>query len=75
MPLSEMTAVKKVGTNLSSASDSRKFENEVALTTIEAGYDRDVLSQFKANLQQVEELNLRLKYVLGEVSQLLSKRG
>ena len=38
------------------------------------GHEKDVLTQFKANLAHVEELNLRLRYVLGEVSHLIEKR-
>jgi hypothetical protein len=39
------------------------------------GHEKDVLTQFKANLAQVEELNQRLRYVLGEVSNLIQKRN
>jgi hypothetical protein len=37
-------------------------------------YEIDVLSQFKANMAQLEDLQMRLKFVLGEVSGLLKKR-
>jgi hypothetical protein len=38
------------------------------------GHEKDVLTQFKANLAQVEDLHLRLHYVLGEVGQIIQKR-
>ncbi|MEQ1665433.1 MAG: hypothetical protein ABL927_08675 [Bdellovibrionales bacterium] len=42
---------------------------------LQKNYEMDVLSQFKANLNQVEELNMRLRFVMNEVSTLLSKRS
>ncbi|MCB0350930.1 MAG: hypothetical protein KDD38_07090 [Bdellovibrionales bacterium] len=38
------------------------------------GYEVDVISQLKANLKQVEELNSRLRFVLNEVSGLIKRR-
>lgn len=43
-------------------------------SVIDGGYEIDVLSQFKANLQQLEDLNSRLRFVLTEVSGLLKHR-
>lgn len=37
-------------------------------------YEVDVLNQFKANMAQLEDLQSRLKFVLGEVSDLMKKR-
>lgn len=37
-------------------------------------YEVDVLSQFKANLNQLDELQSRFKFVLHEVSGLLAKK-
>lgn len=37
-------------------------------------YEVDILSQFKANLNQLDELQARFKYVLHEVSGLLTKK-
>lgn len=50
------------------------IEKDHASFTMERGYELDVLSQFRANLQQVEDLSHRLRHVMGEVSGLISKR-
>jgi hypothetical protein len=47
---------------------------DFAARSLDRGYDVDVLSQFKTNLQQVEDLNLRLRFVLNEVGGLLKRK-
>jgi len=37
-------------------------------------YEIDVLSQFRANLNQLEELNSRLHFMMNEVGGLVKKR-
>jgi hypothetical protein len=54
------------------AVDSSSHNSDVFL---QKNYEMDVLSQFKANLNQVEELNMRLRFVMNEVSTLLNKRN
>lgn len=49
------------------------LEQEYSDVTPDRGYDVDVLSQFKTNLQQVEDLNRRLRFVLVEVSSLIKR--
>lgn len=49
------------------------YESDFSSLTVERGYEVDVLSQFRANLQQVEDLNLRLRFMLNEVSSLITK--
>lgn len=42
-------------------------------TSHEQGYENDVLSQFKANLRQVELGHAKLRFVLGEINSILKK--
>jgi hypothetical protein len=78
MAINEINAVKTlnpkfdVASNLSVKTNSDVSEAGLA-TSLEQGYELDVLSQFKANLSQVEDLNMRLRFVLGEVSHLIKK--
>lgn len=58
-----------------------KFEQTVDDSAIDyreelpnRAYEIDVLSQFKANMAQLEDLQMRLKFVLNEVSTLIKKR-
>jgi hypothetical protein len=39
-----------------------------------AFYEKDVLSQFRANLNQLEELNARLHFMMNEVAGLVRKK-
>lgn len=50
-----------------------EFDTSHVSTDLDRIYELDVLSQFKTNLAQVENLSRRLKFVLGEVSQLINK--
>jgi hypothetical protein len=37
-------------------------------------YEKDVLSQFRANLNQLEDLNSRLHFMMNEVAGLVKKK-
>ncbi len=69
MILNKVTAEKEV-----LASDVSPALDDFSAKATERGYEVDVLSQFKTNLQQVEELNSRLRFVLAEVSGLIKSR-
>lgn len=49
-------------------------EEKYSSVSLKRNYDVDVLSQFRTNLEQVEDLSARLRFNLGEVSQLITKR-
>ncbi|OFZ16004.1 MAG: hypothetical protein A2Z20_03335 [Bdellovibrionales bacterium RBG_16_40_8] len=49
------------------------FERDYSGLISERKYDTDVLSQFRANLQQVEDLNSRLRFMVSEVSGLIKR--
>lgn len=51
-----------------------QIEKKYSGVSLERNYDVDVLSQLRANLEQVEELNARLRFNLIEVNQLVAKR-
>lgn len=51
-----------------------KVVNEGHEAATGLSYEIDVLSQFKANMAQLEDLQMRLKFVMNEVSGLLKKR-
>lgn len=70
MALNETTNQKSVAQNRSLESEISRVASNPA---IEPAYELDVLSQFKANIQQVEELNARLRFVLAEVQSLVKK--
>lgn len=76
MALNEMTVVESQAT-------AKKIEEKNTVAPYETGYqsmpksaryDVDVLSQFRANLEQVEELTRRMKFIVGEVNQLIVKK-
>jgi hypothetical protein len=48
--------------------------NEIREESSELSYEVDVLSQFKANMAQLEDLQMRLKFVMNEVSVLMRKK-
>jgi len=52
-----------------------EFEAQVIAPAYSYEYEKDVLSQFKANMAQVEELNQRLRFVLAEVNHLIQKKS
>lgn len=49
-------------------------EDKYSSVSLRHNYDVDVLSQFRANLEQVEELSARLRFNFNEVSHLILKR-
>ena len=49
-------------------------ESPVRSSVPHVQYEVDVLSQFRANLAQLEDLQGRLKFVLHEVSNLIVKK-
>lgn len=65
--------------NVEAAATAKKIESQnlatvgenFASSALGVHYDVDVLSQFRANLEKVEELNGRLRFVLGEVNSLI----
>lgn len=58
-----------------SLENARVSEGEIMSESNSFGsYEVDILSQFKANLNQLDELQARFKYVLHEVSGLLTKK-
>lgn len=38
-------------------------------------YEKDILSQFRANLNQLEDLQGRLRFVMSEVAEVIKKRS
>jgi hypothetical protein len=69
MALNETAVIKK-----ETMKELASLDREYTSIALDSSYEIDVLSQFKANLQQVEELNSRLRFVLGEVTGLVRKR-
>jgi hypothetical protein len=65
MAINELTIATKVAT-------AKKIERAPSVTP--SYYDTDVLTQFRANLEQVEELTRKLRFVMGEVQQVVAKR-
>lgn len=58
----------------SEAVDAAALETHVSHDLTRSPYEVDVLSQFKANMSQLEDLQARFKFVFNEVSSLLSKK-
>lgn len=38
-------------------------------------YEKDILSQFRANISQLEDLHGRLRFVMSEVAEVIKKRS
>ena len=71
MALNETAATKSM--SMTTSANESRLEKDYSAASTELGYEVDVLSQFKANLQQVEDLNLRLRFVLNEVNGLIKR--
>lgn len=69
---------KEVSTNEVSFENTNRMVRETnhssATESDAKNYEMDVLSQFRANLTQVDALTRKLKYVLGEVQYLIKNR-
>lgn len=76
MALNEISVANKTATakKIEEKESTSLYENNFVSTALARNYDVDVLSQFRANLEQVEDLNHRLRFVLNEVQGLIIKR-
>ena len=50
------------------------FYSEVEVPS-QKNYEKDVITQFRANLSQLEDLHSRLRFVMSEVADVLKKRS
>lgn len=60
--------------NIEKLKPVQEIVDEAREESMNSVYEVDVLTQFKANLAQLEDLQLRLKFVMSEVAGLLKKR-
>lgn len=60
--------------SLQSTSTHSSISTLKSATIADIGYDVDVLTQFKSNLNQLEDLSQRLKFVLGDVQTLIKRK-
>ncbi len=65
---------KTIETNRSHENRESIVESPVHTTIPHVQYEVDVLSQFRANMAQLEDLQGRLRFVLQEVSSLIVKK-
>jgi hypothetical protein len=71
--MSAQTA-ETVNTQTATATKKMNSASVEVLHQDESYYEIDVLSQFRANLNQLEELNSRLHFMMNEVAGLVKKK-
>ena len=66
-------SVENLETSLDRAQKDESIYTEVSIGK-HSPYEKDVLSQFRANLTQLEDLHGRMKFLMKEVSSVIHKK-